>query len=48
MEEGPDMQAYLMDKTGQRTVPSVWIRKFSLISLIFLHSDTCALPIISV
>ncbi|KAF8323797.1 hypothetical protein DL93DRAFT_2069813 [Clavulina sp. PMI_390] len=25
MEEGPEIQSYLLSKTGQRTVPSVWI-----------------------
>jgi len=27
MEEGPEIQAYLSQKTGQRTVPSIFIKK---------------------
>lgn len=31
IDEGDSMQAYLLEKTGQRTVPNVWIRKFQFI-----------------
>ncbi|GMK54622.1 hypothetical protein CspeluHIS016_0112080 [Cutaneotrichosporon spelunceum] len=27
MEDGGDIQAYLGEKTGQRTVPSIWIKQ---------------------
>lgn len=38
MEDGGDIQAYLGEKTGQRTVPSIWIKQQ------FIGGSECAPP----